>query len=199
MIPVFIPYTVGDKVNVGAEIGPIGYFKCKKCKKMALYIMEEGTLQNHIDGFIPMGRKRKSYIIECKRCGNFFTPKDGKEYELIKLTEKYPANIDFEEIENEISELYEKDKSKYTSPDIAIKQFPKDCVNIIAKGKPEKYQKAVFDSAVAHIYNKEWRKSTMGKIEKKANIITALIMIGIVLLIIGAIAGISALIRNASK
>lgn len=196
MAVLFIPYTYGDEVTVSDEIGPLGYYKCSKCKKMSLHLMEEGTLQKHVDGFIPAGRKRNSYLIECTKCKKFFIPKAGKEADLFELTKQYPTNIDFEEIESEVSEFYSNKHHNYTNPDEAINQFPKDCVNAIAKEKPKKHQKAVFDSATAFIYNKEWRKSTMGKIEKKANTLTALIMIGIATLIIGAIAGIVALIRN---
>ena len=199
MAVILIPYTYGDKVTVGDKVGPLGYLKCKKCKKLALHIMEEGTLQKHIDGFIPAGRKHESYVIECNRCGNFSIPKVGKEGELYELIKQYPANIDFEQIESLVSDFYSNDSHVYLSPDAAIEQFPKNCVDAIAKNKPKNYQKAVFDSAFAFIYNKEWRKSAMGKMDRKVNILTAIIMIGIVALIIGAIAGIAAIIRNLSK
>lgn len=199
MAVLFIPYTYGDEVTVGDEIGPLGYYKCKKCKKLSLHVMEEGTLQKHIDGIIPAGRKHKSYIIECNKCGSFFVPKAGKESELYELIEQYPASIDFEQIESKVSDYYSNDSHIYINPDVAIEQFPKNCVDAIAKDKPKNYQKAVFDSAFAFIYNKEWSKSTMGKAEKKVNTLTTLIMIGIVILIIGAIAGIVALVRGLSK
>ena len=196
MAVLFIPYTYGDEVAVSDEIGPLGYFKCGKCKKMSLHVMEEGTLQKHIDGFIPAGRRRKTYLIECEKCGKFSVPKDGKEESLLELINQYPAQIDFEQIESEVSEFYSSDSCNYANPDEAIERFSKDCVSAIAKDKPVKYRKAVSDAATAFIYNKEWHKSTMGKIEKKANILTALIMIGIVALIIGVIVGIVALINN---
>ena len=199
MVPIFIPYTYGDEVVINDEIGPLGYCKCSKCKKMSLHMMGEGTLQKRVDGFIPAGRKHKSYIIECKKCGNFFIPKPGKEEELIELAKKYPADIDFYQIESEVSDFYSENSKNYHTPDAAIEHFPTDCASALAKGKSQDYQKAVFDSAKAFIYNQAWRKSTMGKIEKKANILTAIIMIGIVALIIGAIAGIAALVRNLSK
>ena len=77
----FIPYTYGDEVVIEDELGPLGYVKCSKCKKMSLYTMGEGTLQKRIDSIIPAGRKRKSYIIQCHKCKAFFLPKVGREEE----------------------------------------------------------------------------------------------------------------------
>lgn len=199
MTTILIPYTYGDKVTAGEEIGPIGYFKCKKCKKMSLHVMEDGTLQKNIDGFIPAGRKRKSYVVECNKCGRFFIPKPEKEDYLVELAKHNPKRKDFEQIEFEVSEYYSKNSKDYTNPDMAIEQFPNNCVKAIAKDEPRKYQQAVFESATAFIYNKAWRKSTAGKEEKLINIIATLIFILIVVLIILALAGLGSLISNLSK
>lgn len=179
-----IPYSTGDQFESLDDYGSVGYLKCRKCGKMANFTLQTGNLQNHIDGFIPAGRKRKAYIIECSKCGALFIPHDDKIDDFIELTKKFPVNFDYDAMEEIVAETY-KDKSEvYLTPEQELERFPLDCVEKIAKNESKKYQAAVREVATAFIFNKEWPKTKGGKREKRwSNIKAAVRLFWIVFLI----------------
>ena len=124
----FIPYTVGDKFELLEDCGSIGYIKCSKCGKMANFMLKSGTLQNHVDGVIPLGRKRKTFIIECSECEGKFVPHEDKIDYFIKLTEELPADIDYDDLERDVANAFENKTDFYLTPEQALENFPKLCV-----------------------------------------------------------------------
>ena len=163
----FVPYSYGDKFESLDEYGSIGDIKCGKCGKMANFALQTGTLQNHIDGVFPAGRKRKTYIIKCNKCGAIFIPHDDKIDELIESTKKYPASFDFDALEEEVEKAYKDKTEVYLTSEQELERFPLDCVEKLAKDKPKEYQDAVREVATAFIFNKEWPKTKAGKKERR--------------------------------
>lgn len=162
-----IPYSYGDKFESTDDYGSVGYIKCSKCGKMANFTLQTGTLQNHIDGVLPAGRKRDTYVLECSKCGSLFIPHDDKVDSFIELTKKFPASFDFDEMEEKVAEAYANKTEVYLAPEQELERFPLDCVNKLAKNESKKYQDAVREVATAFVFNKEWPKTKSGKREKR--------------------------------
>lgn len=165
---ILVPYTVGNKFNETDDLGSIGYIKCNQCGKIANFRLKKGTLQNKMDGVIPLGRKHETYMIQCRNCNSNYIPKEEKLDQMIELTKNYPASFDHEMIEKEIDKLYKNKTEIYLTGEQAITQFPILCEEKLASKKSKAFQNAVKEAAVAYIYNIEWPKTIAGKKEERA-------------------------------